>query len=375
MHERILVVYGTRPEAIKVAPVVWALRRRPERFEVVTCSTAQHRDMLDRVSVTLGLEPDLDLDLMRADQGLNDLAARVLAAVDRTLVQVRPDWVVVQGDTTTAMASALATFHRRVRLAHVEAGLRTGDLQSPFPEEANRLVIDRLADLLFAPTATARTALLAEGLDPERIHVTGNTVVDALKRIASGLGEVASSAEVLVTVHRRESFGAPLTEILAALATVAERFPETNFFFPVHRNPNIAEPARRELGSLRNVELVEPLDYVDLVRRLLRCRFVLTDSGGLQEEAPTFGKPVLVLRDKTERPEGIAAGVARLVGTRRERIVEEVTRLIADPAACSSMARTVQPYGDGNAGERIADILESASNAIGPADIDPRRRR
>lgn len=361
MPVRVLLVYGTRPEAIKIAPVVWALRRRPEEFAVTLCSTAQHREMLDRVQRALDLAPDLDLDLMRPDQGLNELAARVLTEMDRTLVRLAPDWLVVQGDTTTAMAAALAAFHRRVRVAHVEAGLRTGDLTSPFPEEANRLIADRLAVLLFAPTDAARRALLAEGVAPERIHVTGNTVVDALQRIAAGIGTVPPSGEVLVTVHRRESFGAPLAEIFAAIAELARRFPETRFFYPVHRNPNVHGPAHLALGGLPNVELAEPLDYVELVRHLMGCRLVLTDSGGIQEEAPTFGKPVLVLRDTTERPEGIAAGVARLVGTRRERIVAEATRLLTDEAAWTAMASAVQPYGDGRAGERIAALLAAAA--------------
>ncbi len=353
---RILVVYGTRPEAIKVAPIVWALARRSE-VTVEVCSTGQHREMLAPVEAALGLVPDHDLDLMRPDQTLNDLLSRAVVAVDRVLTRSRPDWLVVQGDTTTAMAGALAAFHRRVRVAHVEAGLRTGDLGHPFPEEANRLLIDRLATLLFPPTARARDALLAEGVPAARMLLTGNTVVDALERIAAGLGPPVERDEVLVTVHRRESFGEPLARIFRAVGELARHFPETRFFYPVHRNPNVTGPARAALGGLPNVELAEPLDYVALVERLRGCRLVLTDSGGIQEEAPTFGKPVLVLRETTERPEGIEAGVAALVGTDPERIVATASRLLTDAAAYAAMARRLQPYGDGKAGERIAERL------------------
>ena len=353
-----LLVYGTRPEAIKMAPVLWALAGRPERFAPVVCSTAQHREMLARVEGALDLVPDIDLDLMRPDQDLNGLLARGIAALDGVLTRVRPEWLVVQGDTTTALAATLAGFHRRVRVAHVEAGLRTGDLGQPFPEEANRQLIDRIASLLFAPTARARDALLAEGVAARRVHLTGNTVVDSLQRIAAGLGPPVERDEVLVTVHRRESFGAPLAEILSAIGELARRFPSTRFVIPVHRNPNVLGPVTSTLGSMKNIELTEPLDYVALVERLRGCRLVLTDSGGIQEEAPTFAKPVLVLRETTERPEGIEVGVARLVGSDRARIVAEASRLLTDEAAYAAMARRAQPYGDGLAGERIAALLE-----------------
>lgn len=361
VRTKVLAVYGTRPEAIKMAPVIWALRRRPERFDLTVVATAQHREMLDQVQGTLDLAPDRDLDLMRPGQGLNELAARVLAGLDPVLAEVAPDWLLVQGDTTTVFTAALAAFHRGIRIGHVESGLRTGDLAQPFPEEANRQLTDRLSRLLFAPTEAARQALLAEGLPAERIHVTGNTVVDALQRIAARLGPIATRDEVLVTVHRRESFGAPLAAIFAALAELARRFPSTRFFFPVHPNPNVRGPARELLAGLPNLELAQPVDYLELVRRLLACRLVLTDSGGLQEEAPTFGKPVLVLRDKTERPEGVAAGVARLVGSDRARIVAAASELLSDEAAYRAMATAVQPYGDGEAGERIVRCLEDAA--------------
>jgi UDP-N-acetylglucosamine 2-epimerase len=355
---QVLAVYGTRPEAIKMAPVVAALARRPGTFTVRVCATGQHREMLDQVHDLLGLRPDLDLRLMRHDQTLNGLSAAAVAAMDEVLAAESPDWLLVQGDTTTAMASSLAAFHRRVRVGHVEAGLRTGDLGRPFPEEANRRVIDLLATDLFAPTERAGQALLAEGCAPERIHVVGNTVIDALRTISAGIsGPPPARAEVLITVHRRESFGAPLREIFSALRELTRAFPAVDWIYPVHRNPNVRGPAHEILGDLPNLHLHDPFDYRELVRRLMRCRFVLTDSGGLQEEAPTFGKPVLVLRETTERPEGIAAGVARLVGTGRETIVAEASRLLTSEAAYHAMARAGSPYGDGCAGERIAAIL------------------
>jgi UDP-N-acetylglucosamine 2-epimerase (non-hydrolysing) len=355
---KILVVYGTRPEAIKMAPVAGALRRRPGAFEVTVCTTGQHREMLEQVQDLMGLAPDLDLRLMRHDQTLNGLSAAALAAMDEVLAARAPDWLLVQGDTTTAMAAALAAFHRGVRVGHVEAGLRTGDLARPFPEEANRRIIDALAAVLFAPTERAGRALLAEGRDAARVHVVGNTVIDALQSLPVEREDAPGGRpEVLVTVHRRESFGAPLREIFAALRRLAESFPGVDWIYPVHRNPNVRGPAFEMLGGLPNLELHDPFDYRELVRRLARCRFALTDSGGIQEEAPTFGKPVLVLRDTTERPEGVEAGVARLVGTDRERIFEAAAELLTSEAAHAAMARAVNPYGDGQAAERIAAIL------------------
>ncbi len=356
-RQRILVLYGTRPEAIKLAPVVEALQACPDDFAVTVCSAAQHREMLDQVQELFGLRPAVDLDLMRPSQGLNQLCARTFARLDEVLVSCAPDWVVVQGDTTTALVGALAAFQRRIKVAHVEAGLRTGDLQRPFPEEANRRVVDLLADALFAPTERARRSLLAEGAAENRIFVTGNTVIDSLHRIAVGIERPEPANEVLVTVHRRESFGRPLRRIFTALAELARRFPETRWVYPVHRNPMVWDPAHEILGAVPNVELHEPFDYLRLVRCLARVRLVLTDSGGLQEEAPAFGKPVLVLRDRTERPEGVEAGTARLVGTEADRIIAETARLLTDPEVHASMARAINPYGDGRAGERIARIL------------------
>jgi UDP-N-acetylglucosamine 2-epimerase (non-hydrolysing) len=359
---KILLVYGTRPEAIKIAPVLEALRRRPAAFEVTVCTTGQHREMLDQVQELLGLEPGVDLRLMRHDQTLNGLSSATLAAMDEVLAAHTPDWLLVQGDTTTAMAAALAAFHRGVRVGHVEAGLRTGDLARPFPEEANRRIIDQLAAALFAPTEQAGRVLLDEGRDPSSVHVVGNTVIDALRSLSQALNvletnESPERPEVLITVHRRESFGAPLREIFAALRRLAESFPGVSWIYPVHPNPNVREPAHQALGGLDNLELHEPFDYRELVRRLARCRFALTDSGGIQEEAPTFGKPVLVLRETTERPEGVEAGVARLVGTDRQRIFDAASELLTSQPAYEAMARAVNPYGDGHAAERIAAIL------------------
>jgi UDP-N-acetylglucosamine 2-epimerase (non-hydrolysing) len=361
---RVVVVYGTRPEAIKLAPVVRALRERPARFEAVLCATGQHREMVDQVQELFGLRPEHDLALMEFDQSLNELAARALLALDRVLRELRPDWLLVQGDTTSAASAALAAFHLGLRLGHVEAGLRTGDFARPFPEEANRRIVDLLADALFAPTALAARHLRDDGCDPARIFLTGNTVIDALHWVCETLpaeaaegGEDGKQDEVLVTVHRRESFGQPLRGIFAALRRLAADFPRWRWIYPVHRNPNVLHPAEELLSGLPNLTLCPPLSYRDLVRHLRRARLVLTDSGGIQEEAPTFGTPVLVLRDTTERPEGLIAGVARLAGTAPDRIVAETTRLLTDPAAYREMARAANPYGDGRAAERIVKIL------------------
>ncbi len=353
---KILAVTGTRPEAIKMVPVIQRLRREPERFEVTFCATAQHRQLLDQVLDLFGITPDLDLDLMRPDQPLNELAGRSLATLDRVLLEKTPDWLLVQGDTTTAMCAAMAAFHRGVRVGHVEAGLRTGDLHAPFPEEMNRRVVDLVSDAFFVPTDRAAAAVRAEGTPPGRIHLTGNTVVDALVNIAALDGPVPEEDLVLITVHRRESFGEPLAGIVRAIAELSRRFPATRFVHVVHPNPNVQSVVRRN-ESLPNVDLLPPQDYRSLIRLMRRCRLILTDSGGIQEEAPTFGKPVLVLREKTERPEGVEAGLARLVGASEEIIVREAARLLGDASARQAMASGNNPYGDGRASERIADAL------------------
>ena len=353
---RVVVVAGTRPEAIKVAPVVRRLRAEPGRFETVFCVTAQHREMLDQVVSLFGLRPDVDLDLMRPNQSPSQLASRLLESFETFLGKSRPDWVLVQGDTTTSLGAALAAFHRRVKVGHVEAGLRTGDLAAPFPEEMNRRVVDLLSDALFVPTPRSAAVLGREGARREAIHLTGNTVVDALQEIVAQEGPVETEDLVLVTAHRRESFGAPLEGIVRAVGELARRFPAFRFVHIEHPNPNVRDVVRRN-AALPNVEVVPPVDYRSLLRLLRRSRVVLTDSGGLQEEAPTFGKPVLVLREKTERPEGVEAGVARLVGTVEDVIVREGSRLLGDPDARQAMSRFGNPYGDGRASDRIARIL------------------
>ncbi len=355
-RQRIVLVVGTRPEAIKLAPVVRRLRQEPDSFDAILCATAQHREMLDRVLEVFDLRPDVDLDLMRPDQSPSELASRAFEALDPMLERLAPNWLIVQGDTTTAMCAAVAAFHRHVRLGHVEAGLRTADLQRPFPEEMNRRVVDLLAEAYFVPTPRAALALAAEGVPEAKIHRTGNTVVDALLEVARREGDAPETNTVLITAHRRESFGEPLERIVRAVERLARAFPQTRFLHVVHPNPNVLAAVRRREGP-SNIELLEPLDYPGLVRLLRRCRLVLTDSGGIQEEAPTFGKPVLVLREKTERPEGVEAGRALLVGTDEERIVIEASRLLSDGEARHRMAEGPNPYGDGLAAGRIADAL------------------
>lgn len=365
--KRVLVICGTRPEAIKLAPVVLALRRHPEAFHVTLCVTGQHRELLDPVLRFFELRPDVDLNVMRPNQSLATLTASLIAGLAPVLIEARPDVVIVQGDTTTAMAGALAAFYARVPVAHVEAGLRTNDRASPFPEEMNRVLVGRLADLHFAPTDRGVAALAAEGLTTG-VHLTGNTVTDALLH-ARGLIEARTGEFerefalnparrlVLITTHRRENFGPPLERIFRSIATLAREQPDVEFIFPMHLNPNMREVAARVLQGVERVRLIEPVDYPRMVFLLSRCELVLTDSGGLQEEAPTLGKPVLVLRDVTERPEGIVAGCAALVGTDEARIVGTALQLLRDPAAYARMAHVANPYGDGHAAERIVGLL------------------
>lgn len=363
----VLVTYGTRPEAIKMAPVVEALRARPEGLRVTVCVTAQHRGLLDQVNALFGIVPDVDLDLMRAGQSLAEVSARVLTAMTEVLAERRPDIVLVHGDTTTALATALAAFYREVPVGHVEAGLRSFRLDSPFPEELNRVVIDRLARQLWAPTPGAAGNLAREGVPPERVRVTGNTAVDALRSARTRLARTALSAPglvgagervVLVTAHRRESFGTPLRQAFRGIAALARRHPEAVFVYPVHPNPNVLGPAREEL-LLENVRLVPPLDYADLVWLLERADLVLTDSGGIQEEAATLGKPLLVLREVTERPEIAASGAGLLVGTDAARIEAEGHRLLTDASARAAFTPR-DLFGDGHASERIAADVAGA---------------
>lgn len=364
----VLSVIGTRPEAIKMAPVIRALEARADRVRSVVCVTGQHREMLDQVLGIFAIHPDVDLDLMAPDQSLAELTAALCSALDPIVVEARPDWVLAQGDTTTVLVASLIAFYRRIRFGHIEAGLRTGNRLQPFPEEMNRRIADMVADLHFAPTARCRQALLAEGAPEECIHVTGNTVIDALLAVVAQpydwsegplAGLPPAERLVLVTAHRRESFGAPLREICLAIRELASAFAdgEVRLVYPVHLNPNVRRPAYELLSDLANVSLIEPLGYRDMAHLMRRASLILTDSGGIQEEAPTFGVPVLVMREATERPEGVEAGVVRLVGTERERIVSEALRLLRDPAAHAAMATCVNPYGDGRAADRIATIL------------------
>jgi UDP-N-acetylglucosamine 2-epimerase (non-hydrolysing) len=359
----ILVILGTRPEAIKLCPVVAELRRRG--FDTRVCVTAQHREMLDQVLEVFGVRPDYDLDCMRPGQTLFQSTARILAGLEGVLADGRPDVLLVQGDTTTTLCGALAGFYAGVPVGHVEAGLRTGDLAAPFPEEANRVLASRLTTLHFAATPWARGNLLAEGVPAGRITVTGNTGIDAVLDIAARLetGELSAPSYrhpgrrlILVTAHRRESFGAGFEEICAGLLRLATRG-DVDIVYPVHPNPQVRRVVEGRLGGADGIRLIEPLSYVPFVSLLQEADLVLTDSGGVQEEGPSLGKPVLVLRDKTERPEAVEAGTARLVGPHQERIVAECARLLDDPAAYAAMARAHNPYGDGQASARIADRL------------------
>ncbi|HKQ60817.1 MAG TPA: UDP-N-acetylglucosamine 2-epimerase (non-hydrolyzing) [Candidatus Polarisedimenticolaceae bacterium] len=364
---KVLSIFGTRPEAIKMAPVLRELARHPERVRSRVCVSGQHRQMLDQVLELFGIRPDHDLDVMRPDQSPQRVAAAVLAGLEPLFERERPDWVLVQGDTTTVAAAALAAFYAGVRVGHVEAGLRTHNLRQPFPEELNRRLVDGVSELLFAPTETARSNLLAEGVPPGRIHVTGNSGIDALLETARRpyaweAGPLAPLPRdrrlVLVTAHRRESFGAPLARVCEALVELAARYAATvQFVFPVHPNARVAEPVRAALDGREGLTLLRPLDYFSLVQLMKRAVLVLTDSGGLQEEAPSLGVPVLVLRDVTERPEGVEAGNARLVGTDTAAIVAATSRLLDDPTEHARMARAINPYGDGHAAERIVRLL------------------
>ncbi len=370
----ILIIFGTRPEAIKLFPVVAALKADP-RFNVQVCVSAQHRGMLDQVLAIAGIVPDHDLDVMRPDQSLDALTAVLLTGLGQVMDAVKPDRVIVQGDTATAMCGALAGYYRKIPVDHVEAGLRSGNIYHPWPEEVNRKVIGTIASLHFAPTETSAAALRAETVDPARIHVTGNTVIDALQwvsarieaepSLASGLAELEArfvgKRIIGVTSHRRENFGGGLENIAEAVRRIAER-PDVAVIFPVHPNPNVRKVMDAALAGLANVALIEPLDYPHFARLLAISKIMLSDSGGVQEEAPALGKPVLVMRETTERPEGIAAGTAKLVGTDPATIVTEIFTLLDDKAAYEAMARAHNPFGDGHAAGRIVELL---GNEIG----------
>ena len=366
----VLAVFGTRPEAIKMAPVIKELERKKQSGSVrhVVCVTAQHRQMLDQMLSTFDIQSDYDLDLMTKSQSLAQVAAAVLTELTPVLEAERPDWVVVQGDTTTVAAASLAAYYFGTKVAHVEAGLRTHDKWQPFPEEINRRIAGTVADIHFAPTEMAKSNLLREGVTEESIVVTGNTSIDALRLITAmprpcGLNELVGSVGstderlIVVTAHRRENLGVPLENICTAVRGLSMDFPDVQIVYPVHMNPDVSGPVTRMLSGLSNVHLTNPMDYASMVHMMNASYLILTDSGGIQEEAPGLGKPVLVMRDVTERPEGIEAGVAKLVGTTAEGILRETRRLLEDQGAYERMARAVNPYGDGHASERIVCSL------------------
>lgn len=378
---KIMTVFGTRPEAIKMAPVAKALAADP-RFQGVICVTGQHREMLDQVTALFGLKPDHDLDVMKAGQDLYGLTAAVLTGLKPVLEAERPDMVLVHGDTATTLAGTLAAYYARIPVGHVEAGLRTGNIYSPWPEEGNRRVTGALATLHFAPTGTARQALLREGVADQRIVVTGNTVIDALMEVAGRFDADAALARdmaarfaflrpdrkmVLVTGHRRESFGSGFERICTAFARIAESFPDIDIVYPMHMNPNVREPVTRLLGQYANIHLIQPQDYLPFVWLMKRAAIIVTDSGGIQEEAPSLGKPVLVMRDTTERPEALEAGTVRLVGTDAGQIFDWTARLLTDKAAYRKMSVAHNPYGDGNAAGRILDALAAYGRGMATA--------
>lgn len=369
---KVLTVFGTRPEAIKMAPVVQALAVDPA-FDARVCVTAQHRQILDQVLELFGIRPDFDLDLMKPGQDLSDITSNVLLGMREVYRAWTPDIVLVHGDTTTTLATSLSAYYAKVRVGHVEAGLRTFDKYSPWPEEMNRRLTGAVADVHFSPTDRARANLLVEGVSEDAIHVTGNTVIDALLNVVDHVRNDAvlrrqfedrfafldaTKRLILVTGHRRENFGSNFENICCALAEIAARG-DVQLVYPVHPNPNVQEPVRRILGGLAGVHLIEPLDYLPFVYLMDRSAFVITDSGGIQEEAPSLGKPVLVMRDTTERPEAVDAGTVRLVGTDRASIVRQAVRLLDDATAYQTMARAHNPYGDGQAARRIRDTLKS----------------
>ena len=384
--KRILLVFGTRPEAIKMCPLVKEFQKHPESFETVVCVTGQHREMLDQVLQIFDVKPDYDLNIMKQGQDLYDVTARVLTGMRDVLDTVKPDVVLVHGDTTTSMAAAMAAFYRQIPVGHVEAGLRTHNLYSPWPEEMNRQVTGRIAEYDFAPTPLSRQNLLDEGVKEEKITVTGNTVIDALHWVVKKIQDDSVLSEelrrklgkegyntdrerrlVLITGHRRENFGEGFISMCTAIRDLARKYPEVDFVYPMHLNPNVRKPIREVFGEMadpvghdekRNLFFIEPLDYLDFVYLMSRSYIVLTDSGGIQEEAPGLGKPVLVMRDTTERPEALDAGTVRLVGTDYDRILSEVSALLDDRNHYETMSHAVNPYGDGKACPRIVDKLK-----------------
>ncbi len=370
---KVMPIFGTRPEAIKMAPVVHTLSS-DERFEVIITVTAQHREMLDQFLRFFEMQPRYDLNIMREGQTLADITSKAVKGIDKVLRDEKPDLILVQGDTTTAFVGALVAYYHKIPCGHIEAGLRTKDKFAPFPEEINRRLIGAIADLHFAPTQGAKRNLLNEGVNEGNIFVTGNTVVDALLWTLKRLPEPSKGKAkmILVTAHRRENWGEPMERICRALRRIADKFPDVRIVFPMHKNPVVRKVAYREMGGHERIQLCEPPDYFEFVRLLRDSYLIVTDSGGVQEEAPTLGKPVLVLREKTERPEAVEAGVVKIVGTDEERIVDEVSKLITDDSAYKAMQRPVNPYGDGKASQRIKKaILHFFTGAKGPEDFIP----
>lgn len=372
MSKKVLVVFGTRPEAIKMAPLV-KLLENSDQFVSKVCVTAQHREMLDQVLELFDIKPDYDLNLMKPGQDLTGITCGILNGLQDILKEFNPEFVLVHGDTATTLSASLAAYYQQIKVGHVEAGLRTGNIYSPWPEEGNRKLTGAIADLHFAPTKTSKENLLKEGIDNAKVHETGNTVIDALLQVIEKLEsdtELSKKLEtqfealnldqklVLITGHRRESFGEGFEKICTAISHVAQKFPEVQFVYPVHLNPNVREPVNRLLSGLHNVHLIEPLDYLPFVYLMNKSHFILTDSGGIQEEAPSLGKPVLVMRDTTERPEAVEAGTVKLVGTDIERIVGEISLLLVDDNEYKKMSVAHNPYGDGNACERILSALQ-----------------
>jgi UDP-N-acetylglucosamine 2-epimerase (non-hydrolysing) len=362
--QKIICVVGTRPEAIKMAPVILALRSH-DRADVRVLATAQHREMLDQVLHFFGIEPDIDLNIMQPNQTLSTLMARLLTELDKVFQNEKPSLVLAQGDTTTAMTVALSCFYNRIPFGHVEAGLRSGDISSPFPEEANRMIAGQLAQWHFAPTESSRNNLLREAVADSKIRVTGNTVIDALLMTAErvptlSLGLDDSKRLVLVTAHRRENFGKPFVSICSALKILADSNQDIQLLYPVHPNPNVKQIAYEMLHSCKNIVLCDPLDYAPFIAAMKKSHFIISDSGGVQEEAPALGKPVLVLREETERPEALDMGVVKLVGSSQVRIIEEAQKLLDCDASYQKMARGVSPYGDGKAAQRIVNWLQES---------------
>lgn len=377
---KVMTVFGTRPEAIKMAPIVLELQKHPDTIVPVVAVTAQHREMLDQVLNLFHIKPDHDLNIMAAGQTLFDITTRAMMGLDKVLTEEKPDIVLVHGDTTTTFAGALAAYYHQTAVGHVEAGLRTHNKYSPFPEEMNRRLTGCIADLNFAPTSTSEANLLAENVPPESIFVTGNTVIDALHHTVrddfdfqeNSLKDVdfANKRIILVTTHRRENLGEPMRHVYKALKQLTEEFDDVEVVFPVHKNPKVCEVVNEELGGLAKVHLIDPLDYEPFANLMHRAYLILTDSGGVQEEAPALGKPVLVLRDTTERPEAVDAGTVKLIGTDRERVYEEAKKLLTDKAEYSRMAESVNPYGDGKAAARIIQaILYHYGLADGRPDV------